>query len=297
MGQHQRFPWAEFSAPFRRSEKCFWVGIWRKWRKIVTFIKEFAIIFLTRVWKPDFFFFFSGKKTIFHERKKDLFVFQWFVQSCFGAQNFKESLTQPLEIRSKIEIESENASFSIFWREISILTIPSGMMWIICWKFGIKFKKCGVVEKNAQCQFQIFPIHFQYISKKFEIIPKLFQNIPKYSKFLQNIPNFPKYFYFFQNIPNYSKIFQNIPNRSKVFQNIPKYSKTFQNIPLTQFVHNFEMRTAICGVIVAPLASLDPLLKKTFFLLNSGRTRIFQTEERSQQFRHWKWNLHLGNCS
>ena len=117
--------------------------------------------------------------------------------------------------------------FLIFWREISILTIPSGMMWIICWKFGIKFKKCGVVEKNAQCQFQIFPIHFQKIRNYSEIIPKyskIFQISPKYSKFSKIFLFFPKYSKLFQNIPKYSKIFQNIPNRSKVFQNIPKYS-------------------------------------------------------------------------
>ena len=128
--------------------------------------------------------------------------------------------------------------FLIFWREISILTIPSGMMWIICWKFGIKFKKCGVVEKNAQCQFQIFPIHFQKIRN----YSKIFQISPKYSKIFQIFQNISIFSKIFQIIPKYSKIFQNIPNFSKVFRNIPKYSQTFQNIHSTDTVLSTTLR-------------------------------------------------------
>ena len=78
---------------------------------------------------PVFAHCFCGKP-VFHE-KFDLLLCCDFRKFVLKRNIWKGPLTQPLEIRLKIEIESENESFSMFWQEISILTIPSGIMWII----------------------------------------------------------------------------------------------------------------------------------------------------------------------
>ena len=99
MGQNQRFTWARSLAPFRRSEKCFWVeSEFEENREKLSLLSKslkprrarltllcIEIIFLTR-----FLHIIFAGKPIFQEK----FLFDlllWFSQICFEAQHLKGS--------------------------------------------------------------------------------------------------------------------------------------------------------------------------------------------------------------